>query len=150
MPRFIYGENIVALPHVAAALYDEGLEQDPERAARTSAIVIVTPGEEKAAPTLPHIRRKLYLTFDDEEEGMTNSYGGRLLVPMDRMQALAAAAFADVSDELVVTCAGGISRSAGVVAGILAATDGDDFEVFKTKYPNATCRRYVMDAMRRM
>ena len=150
MPRFIYGENIVALPHVAAALYDEGLEEDPERAARTSTIVIVTPGEEDEAPTLPHIRRKLYLTFDDEEEGMTNSYGGRLLVPMDRTQALAAAAFADVSDELVVTCAGGVSRSAGVVAGILAATDGDDSEVVKTKCPNATCRRYVMDAMRRM
>lgn len=147
MPRFIYGENIVALPHAAATLYDEGLADDVCRAARTSAIVIVTPGEDDDAPTLPNIHRKLYLTFDDIEADEHVSYGGRTLETISPLQARAAADFADTSEELVVTCAGGISRSAGIVAGILAATGGDDRELYRTKYPNATCRRLVMHAM---
>lgn len=147
MPRFTYGDNIVALPHAAATLYDEGLADDICRAARTSAIVIVTPGEEDDAPTLPRIRRKLYLTFDDIEADEHVAYGGRTLEAISPLQARAAADFADTSEELVVTCAGGISRSAGIVAGILAATGGDDSIVFRTKCPNTTCRRLVMRAM---
>lgn len=150
MPRFTYGENIITLPHTAATLYDEGLADDVARAARTSAIIIVTPGEEAEAPTLPNIHRKLYLTFDDIEEGERVSYGGRALKAISPIQARTAAAFADVSEELVVTCAGGISRSAGIAAGILAATGGDDSIVFRMKCPNMTCYRKVIDAMLRV
>ena len=47
----------------------------------------------------------------------------------------------------VVAGDGGVRRSAGVAAGVLAATGNDDSEIFRRKCPNSTCRRLVMEAM---
>lgn len=44
-------------------------------------------------------------------------------------------------DTIIAHCDGGISRSAGVIAGIMRVKEGHDHEVFrsKSKYPNITC-----------
>ncbi len=93
--------------------------------------------------------RVLELLFDDVEDG-EDAWWGRPLVPMDRAQAALVADFVaseDLAEALVVSCDGGISRSAGVAAGILAATANDDSELFRRKCPNSTCRRLVMEAV---
>lgn len=97
--------------------------------------------------------RHLELLFDDVEDGERASWG-RPLEPMGKGQAKAVADFVwdgasamDLAHLIVVACDGGVSRSAGVAAGILAATGNDDSEIFARKCPNATCRRLVMEAM---
>lgn len=147
MPRFTYLDNIVALSHKDAVLFDEGLDDDIGASLHTSAIVIVTPGDEDSAPALPHINRKLYLTFDDIEDNEHISYHGRALQAINTLQAAAVASFADTAERLVVTCAGGVSRSVGVVAGILAAYNADDRSLMRAASPNMTCRRLVMRAI---
>lgn len=147
MPRFTYLDNIVALSHENAALLDEGLDDDIGASLHMSAIVIVTPGDEDEAPELPHIHRKLYLRFDDIEDDEHISYHGRALTAISALQAAAVASFADTAERLVVTCAGGVSRSVGIVAGILAAYNADDRMIMHTASPNMTCRRLVMRAV---
>lgn len=55
---------------------------------------------------------------------------------MDENQAVAAAAFANTSDELIVTCAGGVSRSVGVVCDLIVGGGGDDAELMRGGCPN--------------
>ncbi|TGY58777.1 hypothetical protein E5335_07760 [Coriobacteriaceae bacterium] len=97
--------------------------------------------------------RHLELLFDDVEDGEHASWG-RPLEPMGKDQAMAVADFVwdgalamDLAGLVVVACDGGVSRSAGVAAGVLAATGNDDSEIFRRKCPNSTCRRLVMEAM---
>lgn len=51
-------------------------------------------------------------------------------------------------DMIIVNCEAGISRSAGVCAGISKYLDDDDMWVFNDwkYYPNKRCYRYVLDA----
>lgn len=139
MCRFTYGENLLVASRPAAEIVCEehpGLSviaiEDPE-----------TPEDEESH--LPSAHRVLRLVFDDEEEGTTHTYHGRTLRAMSRLQAHAAALFADLTEgPLLIHCEGGVSRSAGVAAGLLAATGGDDTRLFRERTPNATCRRLVM------
>ena len=50
-------------------------------------------------------------------------------------------------DIVIVHCDAGISRSAGVAAGILAGTIGDDTQIFDNHsyYPNMLCYRTVLE-----
>ncbi len=47
----------------------------------------------------------------------------------------------DKIDTIIVHCEGGISRSAGVCAGIMRAKEGYDYPIFnnRNKHPNMTC-----------
>ena len=121
----------------------------PEVSGTYDAILVTNPGEEP--PQIPvGATRCLQLFFDDIEEGERAAWGGRRLVPMAKAQAKEVADFVcseETAQTLVVACDGGVSRSAGIGAGILAAMRADDSAIFAQKCPNATCRRLVVEAV---
>lgn len=53
----------------------------------------------------------------------------------------------DFSNNIIVSCGAGISRSPGIAAGLLLAITGSDMQIFEnTKYrPNTRCYRAIVD-----
>lgn len=82
----------------------------------------------------------LYLSFCDfEYDDMPN---GRYMSHKDGQKvAEFVNKWYDKVDTIIVHCEGGISRSAGVCAGIMRAKEGEDYPVFdnRNKHPNMTC-----------
>lgn len=54
--------------------------------------------------------------------------------------------YVDEINEIIVHCGAGISRSAGVAAGLMKIINGNDFEIFNNgKFcPNATCYKNIL------
>lgn len=94
----------------------------------------------------PQVPADLTLRFDDIEEGEDVYYQGRKLKVMEDRQAAHVARMVrniEFPIHLIVCCDGGISRSAGVMAGILQGTGNDDSWLYTFKCPNETCARLV-------
>ena len=50
----------------------------------------------------------------------------------------------DEVDVIYIACYGGISRSAGIGAGLCAVFGWDDSEIYKTRIPNAHCKSLII------
>ena len=102
-------------------------------------ISIRTPGDEKAEfnDENKSIKDVLYLAFYDvsfENSDIYAGYAGMTLKWKDEVL------------ELWIHCDAGVSRSAGVAAGILKAFGKDDSELFKTLLPNSLCYKKTLCA----
>lgn len=90
-----------------------------------------------------NILRVLYLKFDDVEKGEPNCITSE--------DAKKIAKFVNSlnknTEQIIVHCGAGVSRSAGVCAAIMKYLTGDDSEIFDNpKYcPNMTCYRTVLN-----
>lgn len=113
----------------------------------TSIIISIKSITDKLEPKIPiteknNIRAVLRLSFDDcdKEDDSKNC--------MQLKDGYKIADFVNKwysqVDRIIVHCDGGISRSAGVIAAIMRAKEGNDFPIFDstTKHPNMTC--YLM------
>lgn len=92
----------------------------------------------------PQIENILYLNFNDVEEGepfAITDEDGRKIADFVRN-------LSKTTEQILVHCGAGISRSAGVCAAIMKYLTGDDFQIFgSAKYcPNITCYRTVLNA----
>lgn len=91
------------------------------------------------------IKRILKLKFDDTEIGEPNH--------ITREDARKIAEFVKSimpdTEQIIVHCTAGISRSAGVCAAILKYLKGDDSEIFDNPkyFPNMTCYRMVLEVL---
>lgn len=89
------------------------------------------------------IRDILYLWFDDEEQGdtMISKEDARDIVNF-------VLKWKDRVNKIIVHCAAGVSRSAGVAAAIGKYVNDDDNFIFKNKryVPNMACYRTVLNA----
>lgn len=91
----------------------------------------------------PRIKGICRLWFDDVETGekncITEKDAGKILSFVDRI--------VNCVDLIVVHCAAGISRSAGVAAALMLILNGDDSIIFDDgRYcPNRTCYRMVLN-----
>lgn len=93
----------------------------------------------------PLIENILYLNFNDVEEGKPfaiTDEDGRKIADFVRN-------LPKTTEQILVHCGAGVSRSAGVCAAILKYLTGDDSQIFgSVKYcPNITCYRTVLNAL---
>lgn len=115
-------------------------------------ISISTPGDEKAEFDRNNktIKDILYLDFYDISYNSQEIFKG--YEPMSDEDAVKIRDFVlkwkDEADTLWVHCDAGISRSAGVAAGILEALGKDNSYIFESKmyFPNLLCYRKTLNA----
>ncbi len=90
----------------------------------------------------PNIYAVLHLKFQDTVEARADA-----ICQADAEKIVAfAEAWKDKVESIVVHCTEGVSRSAGVCAGLMRYLDGDDADIFDSVAysPNVRCYRYVL------
>ena len=115
----------------------------------TSVIISIRSSWDNEFPILPcnsknNVKAVLYLSFDDVEKDKEPKYcmseedGKKVSEFVNKWY--------DKVDRIIVHCDGGISRSAGVCAGIMKVKEGDDMPIFKnkSKHPNMTCYLHTL------
>lgn len=115
----------------------------------SSAIISITNKEDPKVNFFKkaNIKKILRLSFDDVE------FGDKIGQSITKEDAEKIVSFVDFCINkkvklLIVHCTAGVSRSAGVCAGIMKALTGDDMQIFEDgKYcPNMTCYSTVLGA----
>lgn len=140
MRRFIFDETLLVMSRrEAEALFSVPTNSD-------IACISITDNNAPEA-NLRFCNRRLNLSFDDVERDDVAAMAHGL-VPISTRQAEEVVRFAQsTTGPLVVHCEAGISRSAGVAAGLLALNEeSDERDLYVRTVPNATCKVRVLRA----
>lgn len=117
-------------------------------------ISISTPSDDKAVFNIDNdsIKDILYLSFYDVSTETQNIFKGYpAMTDEDAVQIRDfVLKWKDTVDTIIVHCDAGISRSAGVAAGILDGLDQDSSQIFDNNIylPNSLCYRKTLNAFK--
>ena len=123
---------------------------------KTSIIISIKSTWDKQLPQVfcnekNNVKAILSLTFDDiEKEDEPFVEGKEFCMTLNDGKKIAKFinTWYDKVDMIIVHCDGGISRSAGVAAGIMRSKEGFDWSIFKNKIPNITCYLRTLKAFK--